>query len=340
MRTVARRVRFPDGGRLAQGRSSSLRLALATLAVLLAVAALAACGGGSGDATTTGAGQAPTAADDRGLPGADRPVITLGTRTSLEHILLGQLYKQALEAKGFRVRLKQNISSTRTAEQALRNGEIDAYPEYLGVWEREVARDDTRHYDLRSALAAARSHAAFRGSTLLNPTRFQQVEAIAVARRLAERRRLKTIGDLREVDNLRLGGRPEHWSSPVGLSGLEQVYGIYDVDFAPLTDGLQYPALNDGRLDAAIVRVTDGELADGDHVLLRDPLRLFGIEPVVPVVATRALRAAGPELARTLNAVSVALTTRAMQKMNAATTIARRSPEDVARDFLREHDLA
>lgn len=308
------------------------------LVLLCALAVLAGCGGGSAD--TADAGVTTSASADRPLPGADRPVVTLGTRTSLEHLLLGQLYKQALEAQGFRVRLKQNIVSTRIADAALRAGEIDAYPEYLGVWSRAIANDHGPYYDLRSALSAARYQAALRGAELLEPTRFQQVEGIVVSQRLAERRKLRSIGDLRAVRGLRLGGRPEHWSDPVGLPGLERVYGIAGIEFAPLTDGLQYPALDKGRLDAAIVRVTDGELAEGDRVLLDDPLRLFGIEPAVPVVATRALNVAGPAFARTLNAVSAVLTTRAMQRMNAQTAIGRRSPEDVARDFLREHDLA
>ncbi|HMJ01690.1 MAG TPA: glycine betaine ABC transporter substrate-binding protein [Conexibacter sp.] len=299
------------------------------LALLLAVAG---CGG---DDTVDG--PAPAA---RALPGDDRPVVTLGSRTSTEQILLGQLYKQALEAQGFRVRLKQNIGSTRIADAALRNGEIDAYPEYLGVWNRAVARDRTAYADVRTALAAARSRAAAEGFVLLDPTRFEHVDAVAVTSRLAERHGLTTIGDLRSVRDLRLGAPPELYTSPNGLPGLARAYGLNDVDYAPLTAGMQYPLLDDERLDAAIVRLTDGQLAEGDRVLLDDPLDLFGVEPLVPVVAARTLTAEGPDFERTLNAVSAALTTRAMQELNAATTIEHRSAEDVARDFLREHDLA
>jgi osmoprotectant transport system substrate-binding protein len=302
-------------------------------ALVAVLVALTGCGDDSGDS----AGAPPSA---RTLPGHDRPVVTLGTRTSREQILLGQLYKQALEAQGFRVRLKQNIGSTRIADAALRSGEIDAYPEYLGVWNRAVARDRTPYADVRPALAAARAHAAVQGSVLLDPTPFQQVDAVAVTRRLAERDDLSSIGDLHGVRDLRLGAPPELYASPSGLPGLARVYGLDDVDYAPLTAGMQYPLLDDERLDAAIVRLTDGELADGDRVLLDDPLGLFGVQPVVPVVAVRALTAEGPAFARTLDAVSAALTTRAMQELNAATTIDRRPPADVARDFLREHDLA
>lgn len=301
-------------------------------AALAAGLALAGCGGGDdGD---------PARPAARTLPGDERPVVTLGTRTSTEQILLGQLYKQALEAQGFRVRLRQNIGSTEIADAALRRGEIDAYPEYLGAWNRTVAHDRTRYRDAPSALIAARAHAVGEGFALLEPTPYEHVDAVAVTRGLAERDGLDAIGDLRGIDNLRLSAPPELYASADGLPGLARVYGLDDVDYAPLTDGLQYPLLDDGRLDAAIVRVSDGELAEGDRVLLDDPLGLFGVEPVVPIVATRTLAVEGLAFARTLNRVSAALTTRALQELNAATAIDGGEPQDVARAFLREHDLA
>lgn len=299
---------------------------------LAAAAALTACGGE--DATTT------TQPAARALPGTERPVVTLGTRTSTEQILLGQLYKQALEAQGFRVRLKQNIGSTRIADAALRSGEIDAYPEYLGVWRRAVAHDRSPAADVDAALASARTQAAGMGFALLDPTPYEHVEAVAVTRRLAERERLASIGDLDRVPGLRLGAPPELYGDPRGLPGLSRAYGIDDVAYAPLTAGEEYPLLDDGRLDAAIVGRGDGQLADGDRVLLDDPRLLFGVEPIVPVVAQRALTAEGPDFARTMNRVSAALTTRAMQELNAATALDGGQPQDVAAAFLREHDLA
>jgi osmoprotectant transport system substrate-binding protein len=289
----------------------ALRTLLAIATALALAVAWSGCGGGdSGD----GAAARPSR-----LPGDGRPVVTLGTRTSTEQILLGQLYKQALEARGFRVRLKQNIGSTRIADAALRSGEIDLYPEYLGAAARALAHD---------------------GVALLARTPFENVDAVAVTPRLAAAHELRSIGDLRAVGRIRLGAEPELHASPSGLPGLARVYGLDDVVYAPLTDGLQYPALEEERIDAAIVRTTDGELAESDLVLLDDPRELFGFEPVVPVVATRALAAQGPAFAEALDAVSATLTTRAMQRLNAATAIEGRSPEDAARAFLDEHDLS
>ena len=109
-----------------------------SLAVPLALALmLALSAAGCGDGSASGGADEPANAH---MPGADRPPVTLGTRTSSEQILLGQLYKRALEAKGYKVALKQNIGSTEIADTALRSGQIDLYPEYVGSFNRAVAR--------------------------------------------------------------------------------------------------------------------------------------------------------------------------------------------------------
>ena len=47
--------------------------------------------------------------------------------------MLGQLYKQALEAKGFKVQYKENIGSTELIDASLRSGRVTLYPEYTGI---------------------------------------------------------------------------------------------------------------------------------------------------------------------------------------------------------------
>jgi osmoprotectant transport system substrate-binding protein len=283
------------------------------LALLFAVALAFGIGGcGSGDATGGSSGRSTAQ-----MPGADRPPVTLGTRTSSEQILLGQLYKQALEAKGFTVALKQNISSTEIADMALRSGQINMYPQHVGV--ADAAGDQ--------------------GFVLLKPTPFSDVQALAVLPQFARAHGLESVADLAGISGLRLGAPPEFLGGEPGLAGLERSYGLTDVRFAPLTIGLQYGALDDGKIDVALVSTTDGELQGGRYVVLDDPRQLFGSRHVAPVVSARVLAAEGPAFARTLNAVSEALTTSAMQHMNAAVALEQQSPADVAREFLQETRL-
>jgi osmoprotectant transport system substrate-binding protein len=313
----------------------TLRTILALIAALALTTGLAACGGGDDDGD---GGSASTQAADA-QPGKGKPAVTLGTKNFTEQFVLGQLYKQALEAKGFKVSLKQNIGSTEIADKALRSGQIDMYPEYIGIFNTAVAGDTKAYSSAEAAFEAGKAYAERNGFTLLPLTPFTDVDALAVLPEFAERNDLRSVADLAEVRGLRLGAPPEFRQRETGLVGLQRVYGIRDVDFAPLTIGLQYQALDDGKIDVADVFTTDGQLQGGRYVVLDDPENLFGFQNVSPIISTRVLEAQGPAFEDTLNAVSESLTTEAMQQMNAAVAIDKQNPADVAEQFLQANDL-
>src|SRR3954462_12742410 len=110
------------------------------LLVTAAVAVLVA-GCGSGDGKKAGADA--TATPPKG-PGAGKPAVVLGTKNFTEQFILGQLYAQALRAKGWKVQLKDNIGSTEITDRALANGGIDLYPEYTGTTLSVIKGDTSR----------------------------------------------------------------------------------------------------------------------------------------------------------------------------------------------------
>jgi osmoprotectant transport system substrate-binding protein len=316
-------------------KQGTLRTILALIAALALTTGLAACG--DDDDNSSGAGGSTQAADAQ--PGKGKPPVTLGTKNFTEQFVLGQLYKQALEAKGFKVSLKQNIGSTEIADKALRSGQIDMYPEYIGIFNTAVAGDAKAYPSVDAAFEAGKAYAERHGFTLLPLTPFTDVDALAVLPEYAERNDLRSVADLADVRGLKLGAPPEFRKRETGLVGLERVYDIRDVDFSPLTIGLQYQALDDGKIDVADVFTTDGQLQGGRYVVLEDPENVFGFQNVSPIVSTRVLEAEGPAFEDTLNAVSDSLTTEAMQQMNAAVAIDKKSPADVAEQFLQANDL-
>jgi len=296
--------------------------------ILPLLAALAVLGGCGEDRPTAAE---PTAAGEQ--------AVTLGTRNLPDQLIVGHLYEQALEARGWAAELKRNIGSPEIARAALRSGQIDVYPESIATLDRALTGAASAYPSAAAALAAARGHAAALGLELLDPTPFATVEALAVRRALAARHDLATIADLARVPALRLGGAPELLGRREGgLAALRRAYGLR-ARFAPLTAGLQYGALDEGLVDVALVRDTDGELREGDYVVLADPEHVFGFQQVVPVVRAGALEAHGPRLRATLEAVDAALSTAAMRELNQAVEIDGEAPADAARRFLAEHDL-
>jgi osmoprotectant transport system substrate-binding protein len=319
-------------------KQGTLRIGLAILAALALAVGFAACGSSNSnsDTSSSGAGASTTPA---GQPGKGKPAVTLGDKNFTEQFILGQLYRQALEAKGYTVRLKDNIGSTEIADKALRSGDIDLYPEYIGIFNTAVAGDTKAYGTVEEAYAAGRAYAERHGFTLLPLTPFTDVDALAVKPAYAQKNNLTSVADLAKIRGLRLGGPPEFRKRETGLVGLARVYGIRDVKFSPLTIGLQYQALDSGKVDTADVFTTDGQLQGGRYTVLRDPKNVFGFQNVTPVVSSRVLSAEGPEFQATIDAVSQKLTTEAMQRMNAAVAIDKQSPADVARSYLQANGL-
>ena len=268
------------------------------------------------------------------------PTITVGTKNFTEAFVLGQLYKQALEAKGFKVAYKENIGSSELIDTALTSGKINFYPEYTGVLALNIAHVKKPLRTAAATYAAAKAFEEKRGYTMLRQTPFFDADSFAVLKKTAAKYGLKTISDLKKVPNLSYGGYPECDKRMTCLLGMKQVYGITQAKLKPLTIGLQYKALDNGEVDSADVFTTDGQLQSGKYVVLKDPKNIFGYEQVTPIVNQKTLDKEGPEFAQTINALSAKLTTEAMQKMNGAVDLDKQSPASVAKTFLQANGLA
>ena len=307
-----------------------MRFAAAALAALLT--ALAGCGGGDGGGTGTGAKTQTTA-----TPAAAQ--ITIGTKNFPEQFILGELYRQALEAKGFRVRLKSDIGSSEIVDRALIAGSLDMYPEYIGVALSELAGRTARPKSRNDAYRKARAFEEKRGFTLLGMTPFSDQNALAVLPSFAKSHGLQSIGDLSKLPGTAvIAAPPEFRSRFEGLVGLRRLYGLTRVDVKQLKIGEQYAALDKHMADAANVFTTDGQLEKGRYVLLRDPRNLFTFQNVAPVIRKDLLRE-HPALGSTIDRVSKAITTKAMRAMNADVVQRGEQPAAVAERFLRQAGL-
>ena len=68
--------------------------------------------------------------------------IVIGSKTFGESYLLGEIFAQVLEAEGFTVTRRFGLGGTLICTEALREGEVDVYPEYTGTITRAILRAD------------------------------------------------------------------------------------------------------------------------------------------------------------------------------------------------------
>jgi len=272
-------------------------------------------------------------------PAAERqstPII-VGAKNFPEQYVLGQLYRQALEAEGFDVQYKENIGSTELIDTALRSGDVTIYPEYTGIMLSVTFKRKSLPKTADATYRLAKRLYERRGQTLLRRTPFQDRDVLAVTRATANRYGLRTIADLKKVPGLTIAGFPEwetRWTGPIGRQ-----YGVRGFDFVPLSGISAYALLDRRQVLAADVFTTDPQLLSSKYVQLRDPKNMFGFQHVAPVVDRDLVREHGTRFTSTVNKVSSLLTVKAIAAMNRAVGINKRPAEKVADAFLRANDL-
>jgi osmoprotectant transport system substrate-binding protein len=313
----------------------------ALVALLLAVLGMfvfAACGDDDDD---EGAGGQDTGGEQAaGQPGEGKPPVTLGTKDFPEEFVLGELYKQALEAKGYTVNLKKNIGSTEIIDKSLTSDEIDGYPEYLGVSLAVTFRKDLIPKSAEQTYNLVKRLYEDRGQVISQQTPFFDVDAIATTKEFAEQNGLKSVGDLKKLDSFTVGARPEFRDRFQGLKGMRSEYGLTNAKFKQLALGIQYQALDSGDVDSANVFSTDAQLASGKYTVLEDPKGVFGYQHVAMVMNRDKYEAlGGPEFFAVIDDVSKLLTNEAMISMNKAVVLDKQDEAEVARSFLQANGL-
>jgi glycine betaine/choline ABC-type transport system substrate-binding protein len=282
-----------------------------------------ACGGGQGGRATAPPHPAPPSARRPPAPiprdpaNAGRPLLTVGALNFPEQALLGRLYAGALRAAGYRVRVRLDLGSDQAALQALRRGRIDAFPEYLGsalgtLFGGRVPRRRGPAY------AAVRAAFARVGMTALPPTPFEDSAGFAVRRATARRLGGTSLSDLAgRAERLTLAGPRGCRRRPDCAAGLRRFYGLRFRRVVEVPLARRAAVLRARRAHVSAVFTTDGALAKGDLVLLRDDRDALPPYHVTLVVRERGLTAAGDDLRTAVARLQATLTTATMQRLNA-----------------------
>ncbi len=252
-----------------------------------------------------------------------------------ESEILGEIYKQALEANGYTVNHQIQVGPREVLKPALESGEVHFVPEYVGSAleagfgiEPSADADETRD-KLIDAYESA-------GIAVLELAPAEDKNTFVVTKALADELGLSKVSDLSKVDGLVLGGPPECPERPRCQLGLEDVYGLEIAEFKALDAGgsLTVAALNGGEIDAGLFFTT--YLFIDEFLALEDDEGLQPAENIVPVVSQEILDEYGSDFEDLINDVSAKITTAKLIEMNERFF----APEDadvIARDFLVEN---
>jgi osmoprotectant transport system substrate-binding protein len=274
----------------------------------VAVVALTACGG-----------DGPTAPSVSPL---NDDIITVGSFDFAESAVLAEVYSQGLEAAGYKVRREFRLGPREFVGPALSTGLVEFVPEYAGTASEfyslghadPTGDPDVTHAELDSAFGGQHLEA-------LAAAPAEDANTFVVTQTTAQRFHLSTLSDLHTVaGKLRFGGPPECPKRPLCLKGLADTYDATFGAVVTLDTGgpLTREALKNGLVDIALMFTTDPAIAEDSFVELADDRGLQPAESITPVVRTEIVDHWGPDLVRSVNAVSARLTTSAVRDLNSA----------------------
>jgi glycine betaine/choline ABC-type transport system substrate-binding protein len=322
----------------------TLRLILASLAALILAVAAGACGDDDDDNGGGGGGGGGGATANEVIerdPANAGKRITIGSKNFTEQFILGEIYAQALQAAGFKVKKELDIGAEQVAYRALKSGQIDAYPEYtgtsltsfFGVKTKDVPRNPDRAYALVKREYAkeritALPRTSFENTYRLTTTKEKQRDLLKGAKTISD------VAKLPNADDLRIVGFPECRQRVDCFVGLQRIYG-FKPRFISTED--KYGPLDRGQADLSMGSFsTDGQLTLDKYAVLEDDKKLFPPYNASLGIRNEALARIGASGREVLERVQRPLTLEAMQELNSRVDLDKQQPEDVAAAYLKE----
>ena len=283
--------------------------------------------------TMTACGGDPTSGDKSATD-----TITVGSAAFPENAIIAEIYAQALDAKGIKVKKKLNIGAREAYIPALKGGEIDLLPEYSGnlLAYFDKASTATDATGVVSALKAKLPASL----ELLEASKAEDKDSLNVTAAFAAKNNLKTIADLKGVDGVSLAANPEFKERPYGIPGLEKIYGITGLKFVPISDGggpATLKALVDNKVQVADIYSTTPSILENKLVTLEDPKSLIASQNVIPLINKKK---ASAKVVGILNKISGLLTTADLLDLNAKNQGKDKTAPDVlAKQWLTDKGL-
>jgi len=317
-------------------RRGPLRLTrMAAVATALALAtALSACG--SSDPTAPA--PAPAASGS-----AATGTIKVGSFAFPESEILGEIYAQALTAKGVTVEKKFNIGPRQQTIPSLRDGSINLIPEYngnlLAFYNPKYTERTTADVDKALTTAVAKDKLR-----VLKSAAAEDKDAYVVKKATADEKGLTAIGDLSKLVPFKLGANPQFGELGYGIPGLKEQYGVgtnaKDVTFVPIEDfggPDTVKALVDDTVQVADIYTTSPALVAENLVVLQDPKNMISSQNIIPLVADSVYT---DQLGEILNNVSAQLTTDDLIALrDRVEGKEKESAETAAKDWLTKKNL-
>lgn len=274
------------------------------------------------------------------VPSPSAKPIVIGSKPFTEGVLLSELAAQLIEGNTqLKVERKFNLGGTIVAFNALKNGDLDLYPEYTGtglvaILKQPAVMDADKAY----AIVQREFNNQFK-IKWLKPLGFNNTYAMAVPEELAVQHNLKNTSDLAKiVDMLTFGAEQDFFGRVDGYDGFTQAYGFKFKNVKQMEIGLKYKAIANKEVNVINAFSTDGFLITYKLRVLVDDKKYFPPYHGAFLVRIGALEKY-PQLETVLDKLAGQITDSEMQKLNFEVDQEKKDPAVVVKTFLKVKSL-
>lgn len=268
----------------------------------------------------------------------ERERIVVGSKDFTESIILAEILAQMIEKKNVVVTRQFELGGN-LAHDGLLSKQIDVYPEYTGTAYTAILKHKPIT-DPRAVYDQTKAEYADKFKLIVSPPLgFSNDFAILIRGDAARKSNVKTISEAVPMmaKDWQAGFGQDFMSRADGYAGFAKEYGFNLAKQPREMDlSLTYRALQSGELDIIAGNSTDGLIAALDLYQLADDKLYF--PPYQAVFIAR------QEVAETLNetfeSLENAISTDEMRRLNYEVDGNKRTPKDVAAEWLRKIKLA
>ena len=196
--------------------------------------------------------------------------ITIGSKKFTESVVLGEITAHLLRESGVTVEHKQRMGGTIIVWEALKNGDIDIYPDYTGTIRQAILKSET---DL--TFDQMQGRLLEYGVAMTGKLGFNNTYAIAMRQDRASSLEIQRISDLKSHPSLTAGLTHEFLNRQDGWKSLSAHYGLQMENVKGMAHELAYVALRNDEIDLMEAYSTDAKLLKFELTVLIDDLEFF-----------------------------------------------------------------
>ena len=268
--------------------------------------------------------------------------IIIGSKIFTENMLLAELLAILLEEKySFKITRKLGMGGTQLVFDALKNNQLDIYPEYTGTGYTMILKMSGETSSKATYDIVKKEFLKQFGLFWSQPLGFENTYILAVRGDDERFKKFQRISQLREgTETFRLASDHEFTERKDGFDNFSKKYQLNfsKRNVFTMNPGLMYSALNNKEVDMIIAYSTDGRIEAFNLKTLKDDKNFF------PAYSSAYLTRAGllkkwPELRLVFKELEWNISEKEMIQLNYQVDQLKQEISQVARNFLIEKSL-